>query len=526
MPFTTRPITRLIPPAVSNPKAKQEVPRMGEILKVANLGKSFPGVKALASVDFDLIEGEIHGLMGENGAGKSTLIKVITGYYKKDSGTIQYDGEDIDFGSPNDAVKKGISTVYQEINLIPLLSVAENIFLGRQPTHKGGRIDWKVLHEKAGLALARLDLQIDVTRPLSSFSVAIQQLVSIARALDISARILILDEPTSSLDAAEVDRLFRVLRRLRGRGMGIIFITHFLDQVFEITDRVSVLRNGRKVGVYETAKLSRIELISCMLGKEFEDLDSSQWRKGAEKTGEEYLSLNKVSKQGFIKEFDLTIRKGEVLGLAGLLGSGRTEIAKLLYGIEKPETGEILVQGRKVSLNGPRNAIDAGMGFCPEDRKEVGIFPELSVRDNIILALQAKRGLFHYLNLKTRNEITRKLIKVLNIATPGMGQQVKNLSGGNQQKVILARWLAADPQLLILDEPTRGIDIGSKVEIQKLIIELREKGMAIVFISSELDEVVRCSTRIAVLRDRKIVRELLDAEINEKAIMQTIAGNG
>lgn len=496
---------------------------MGEILKVTNLNKSFPGVKALISVDFDLLEGEIHGLMGENGAGKSTLIKVITGFYKKDDGDILFDGESVDYRSPNEAVRHGISTVYQEINLIPLLSVAENIFLGRQPTRRGGGIDWKALHEKAGKALARLDLDIDVTMPLNTYSVAIQQMVSIARALDISAKILILDEPTSSLDAAEVDRLFQVMRRLRGEGMSIVFITHFLDQVFEITDRISVLRNGRKVGIYDTKSLSRIDLISCMLGKEFKDLDSSQWRKGAETTGDEYVSLNGMSKQGYIQEFDLSIRKGEVLGLAGLLGSGRTEIARLLYGIERPDTGKVCIGGRNVVFKGPRNAIDAGMGFCPEDRKEVGIFPELSVQDNIILALQAQRGAFRYLKRKSRIEITRKFIESLNIVTPGVDQQVKNLSGGNQQKVILARWLAADPQLLILDEPTRGIDIGTKVEIQKLIINLREKGMALLFISSELDEVVRCSTKIAVLRDRKKVKELSGAEINEKNIMQTIA---
>ncbi len=497
---------------------------MGNILSVCGLSKSFPGVKALQCVDFSLKKGEIHGLMGENGAGKSTLIKVITGFYKKDEGSVRFNGENVEFLSPNEAVKNGISTVYQEINLIPMLSVAENIFIGRQPMKAGnGRIDWKTLHEKARSALAQLDLNIDVTMPLNTYSVAVQQMVSIARALDINAQVLILDEPTSSLDETEVRQLFSIMNRLKEQGIGIIFITHFLDQVFEITDRITVLRNGKKAGEYETAALTRLDLISHMLGKEFSDLEADQWRGWNTSKGEEYLSLSEMEKQNYISPFNLSIRKGEVVGLAGLLGSGRTEIARLVYGIERPDKGTVTINGREEVINNPKKAISMGMGFCPEDRKEVGIIPELSVRENIILALQAKRGVFRYLNRKRQDEIADELIKTLNIVTPDNNQQVKNLSGGNQQKVVLARWLAADPQLLILDEPTRGIDIGSKVEIQKLIIELREKGMALLFISSELEEVVRCSTRIAVLRDRKKIGELEGAEINEKAIMHTIA---
>ncbi|MDA3958318.1 sugar ABC transporter ATP-binding protein [Oceanispirochaeta sp.] len=497
---------------------------MGEILKVTNLSKSFPGVKALTEIDFDLIKGEIHGLMGENGAGKSTLIKVITGLYVKDSGVINLNGRDVSFNSPNESVKNGISTVYQEINLIPMLSVAENIFLGRQPQgSRSSLIDWKTLIAGAEKAIRKLDMKIDVSLPLNSYSVAIQQMVSIARALDTSANVLILDEPTSSLDANEVEQLFKVMRALKDQGLSIIFITHFLDQVFDITDRITVLRNGRKVNVFETSKVSRLDLISSMLGKELKELETDLWDQKDSIAGEKYISLTNIKKAEYINEFSLDLHKGEVLGLAGLLGSGRSEISNIIYGIVKPDSGQIQIHGKDVKALNPRDAIARGMGFCPEDRKEDGIIPELSVRENIILAKQAKRGVFRYLSKKKRNEIANKYIKSLNIVTPSADQSVKNLSGGNQQKVILARWLAANPELLILDEPTRGIDIGAKIEIQKLIIELKNKGLAILFISSELEEVVRCSSRIAVLRDRSVIKELTGSDINEQTVMHTIA---
>lgn len=497
---------------------------MGEILKVSKLSKSFPGVKALTSVNFSLEKGEIHGLMGENGAGKSTLIKVITGYYSKDQGSILYNGKEIDYKSPNDAVKHGMSTVYQEINLIPMLSVAENIFLGRQPVkRKLLGIDWKLLIDKAKKAVQQLDLDIDVTLPLNTYPVAIQQMVSIARALDISANILILDEPTSSLDAAEVQQLFKVMRKLKEQGLSIIFITHFLDQVFEITDRISVLRNGIKTHVFETKNLKRIDLVSSMLGKEFKEFEKDLWHQKDTTAGEEYISVKNIKKSEYINEFSLSINKGEILGLAGLLGSGRTEIANLLYGIMKPDSGEVHIKGKHVSITGPKQAILHGMGFCPEDRKADGIIPGLSVSDNIILALQAKRGIFRSISKKKRDEIANGFIKSLKIKTPSADQSVNNLSGGNQQKVILARWMAAEPEFLILDEPTRGIDVGAKVEIQKLIIELKNKGLAILFISSELEEVVRSANRIIVLRDRSKIMELSGNDINEQTVMQAIA---
>ena len=497
---------------------------MGAILNVTNLSKSFPGVKALTSIDFSLEKGEIHALMGENGAGKSTLIKVITGFHKRDEGSVDFKGRNVNFSTPNEAVQNGISTVYQEINLIPMLSVAENIFLGRQPRKERiPAIDWDELNMRAEAAMRLLEIDIDVTLPLGSYPVAVQQMVSIARALDISADILILDEPTSSLDSTEVEQLFSLMRKLKAEGIGIIFVTHFLDQVFEISDRITVLRNGFKVDVFNTAEISKMDLITSMLGKELDKFDDEIWKKDEASKGEEYISVSRLEKAEYINPFDLRIHKGEVLGLAGLLGSGRSEIAHLLYGIEKADSGEIRVKNQKTDIRNPRKAISMGMGFCPEDRKTAGIIPELSVRENIILALQAKRGVFRYLPKKQRNRIAEEFIKSLNIVTPGTDQSVKNLSGGNQQKVILARWLAANPEFLILDEPTRGIDIGAKIEIQKLILKLKNEGLAILFISSELEEVVRCSSRISVLRDRRKVSDLGCEEISEKNIMNAIA---
>jgi galactofuranose transport system ATP-binding protein len=496
---------------------------MHDLLQVKQVSKSFPGVKALTHVDFSLIEGEIHGLMGENGAGKSTLIKVITGFYRKDAGDVLFKGNRIDFTSPQEAVAGGISTVYQEINLIPMLSVAENIFIGRQPMKGIGGINWRELHRRAEEAIRRLELDIDVSLPLESYPVAIQQMVSIARALDISAHVLILDEPTSSLDTAEVAQLFGVLKKIKDEGIGIIFITHFIDQVFEITDRISVLRNGELVGEFRTKELSKIDLVTKMLGKELTKFSQDFQKHEVEELREEFVSARDVHKAGFMEPFDLTIHRGEVLGLAGLLGSGRTEIAKLMYGIEKAEGGEIRVKGEAIPIKNPKQATLQGFGFCPEDRKEVGIIPELSVRDNIILALQAKLGVFKHLGRKRCREIADELIRSLNIVTPNADFSVRNLSGGNQQKVILARWLAADPEFLILDEPTRGIDVGAKVEILRLILKLKNQGLAILFISSELEEVVRLSTRIAVLRDRRKLRELSGAEATVQTILHTIA---
>ncbi len=495
------------------------------LLTMKGICKSFPGVRALHNVDFELKAGEIHCLMGENGAGKSTLIKVLTGVESMDEGVVCLAGQSIRATSPHHAQVLGISTVYQEVNLCTNLSIAENIFIGRQPM-KQGRIDWAAINLRSKALLDKLELDLDVTQPLERYSVAIQQMVAIARALDISARVLILDEPTSSLDSKEVEKLFAVMRRLKAEGMGIIFVTHFMDQVYAVSDRITVLRNGELVGAYDTAALPRVQLIAKMIGKEFDGFETAQKQseEALEEKAQTYLSAQRVGRQGCIAPFDLEVRKGEVLGIVGLLGSGRTEMARILFGIDPSDCGEITIKGQTVKLNTPAKAIAAGMGFCPENRKIEGVIGDLSVRENIILALQAKQGWKKNISRRQQEEIAERYIKLLSIKTAGPEQRIKNLSGGNQQKVILARWLLTQPELLILDEPTRGIDVGTKAEIQKLIMNLAQEGMSVIFISSELDESIRCSDRMIVLRDREKIAELCGGEIAEKTVMQTIAG--
>lgn len=492
------------------------------ILQMRAISKSFPGVQALSNVDFNLRKGEIHALMGENGAGKSTLIKVLTGVYKRESGETTLNGKPIAPRSPEEAQQIGISTVYQEVNLCPNLTVAENIFIGRYP-RKRGFIDWAAMNRRSEQLLARLELHVDVTEPLSHYSVAVQQMVAIARAVDISSGVLILDEPTSSLDTNEVRQLFAVMRKLRDEGMGIIFVTHFLDQVYEITDRITVLRNGELVGEYETSELPRTELVSRMIGKEWNPDDHIGDKKDDGNKGEVFLHTRDLGKKGSMESVNLSVHKGEVLGLAGLLGSGRTEIAKLIFGIDKADSGVLTIDNDMISSMYPQKAVQQGLGFTPEDRKIAGIVGELTIRENIVLALQARQGLFSFIPVRKQREIAQKYIDLLQIKTPGTEQKIENLSGGNQQKVILARWLTTQPRLLILDEPTRGIDVGSKLEIRKLILELAASGISILFISAELEEMVQCCDRVIVLRDRNQIGELQGSEMTEQRIMQMIA---
>lgn len=491
------------------------------ILEMRGITIEFPGVKALDGVDFSLREGEIHSLLGENGAGKSTLIKCINGVNRKDSGVILLDGKEINPSGPYDAMQLGISTVFQEVNLCPNLSVAENIFVGRQPM-KHNQIDWKEINRRAEELMSRFHLDIDVTRPLSYYSTAIQQMTAIARAVDVQAKILILDEPTSSLDENEVQLLFSVMRELKASGMGIIFITHFLDQIYAVSDRMTILRNGHLVGTYDINELGKVELVTKMVGKDM-DVIFSLKRADVSPDAPIMLKAEHIGDSSRIDDISITLKKGELIGFAGLLGSGRTETAEMLFGASRASHGEISVDGEKVSIKTPFDAIKSEIAFCPEDRKRDGIIGDLSIRENIILAVQSRKGFMHPMTRQEQTELADKYIKLLGIATPDCEKKAGKLSGGNQQKVILARWMAASPKVLILDEPTRGIDIGAKAEIQRLMLEMCGEGVSVIFISSELDEIIRCSNRIVIMRDRAKVAEVDGESCTQQDILRIIA---
>jgi simple sugar transport system ATP-binding protein len=488
------------------------------------ISKSFPGVRALDNVDFTLRKGEIHALMGENGAGKSTLIKVVTGVYEKDAGRIDLNGRPIHFKSPQEAQNMGIGTVYQEIPLCPNLTVAENMFIGRG---QYAFVQWKQMNEKAAQLLDSLGIPASPTQELTSCSLAVQQMIAIARAVDMDCKILILDEPTSSLDEDEVKKLFELMRELKARGVGIIFITHFIEQVYKISDRITVLRNGELIGEYETSSLPQIELISKMMGKALDDAAKIKKHKPPKSDSSvPVFEAAALSSAAGVRPFNFTIQKGEVNGFAGLIGSGRSESARVIFAADKVTGGEIKMKGKRVKIKTPLHAMKQGIGYLPEDRKGDGIIDELSVRDNIILALQVIKGFFRPFSRKQAEAFADEYIQRLNIKTPTINTPIKSLSGGNQQKVILARWLLTHPEYLILDEPTRGIDVGTKVEIQKLVLKLAEDGMSLTFISSEIDEMLRTCSRLIVMKDRKIVGELSGMDATEHDVMHVIAQGG
>ena len=488
---------------------------------------TFPGVKALDNVDLTLRKGEIMALMGENGAGKSTLIKCLTGINAFEAGEIRVEGIDgpVVNHSTLDAQKKGISTVYQEVNLCPNLSVAENLYIGREPRTKLGTIDWKEMTARSSKIMKELDLNVDVTRTLEDYSLALQQMIAIARAVDMECKVLILDEPTSSLDENEVELLFTLMRDLKSHGVGIIFITHFLEQVYEVCDKITVLRNGELVGEYTVSELPRVKLISAMLGKDMEDMTNLKNQKrpytGA---GEVVYEAEGLSSSEGVKPFDFLINKGEVNGFTGLLGSGRSESVRAIFAADRVTGGKVKVNGKETKINQPKDAMKAGIGYLPEDRKGDGIIQDLSVRENIILALQVLNGFTKPISRAEQEKLADEFIEQLQIKTASKETPIKSLSGGNQQKVILARWLLTHPQYLILDEPTRGIDVGTKLEIQKLVLKLAEEGVSVTFISSEIEEMLSVCQRLIVMRDRKIVGELKDDLLRQDVIMQTIAG--
>ncbi len=494
------------------------------VLEMRNIHKSFPGVRALQAVDFTLCEGEIHALMGENGAGKSTLIKVLTGVYEKDEGEIYLSGLDKPavIKSPQDAQNLGISTVYQEITLCPNLTVAENMYIGRG---KSQITNWKKINGDAERMLNNLGIPAQATQQLSDCSIAIQQMVAIARAVDMDCKVLILDEPTSSLDESEVEKLFGLMRDLKARGVGIIFVTHFLDQVYEVCDKITVLRDGQLVGEYVIEELPRLKLVAKMLGKELDDMEDIKGETTGYNGDDEYvIEAEGLQSDAGIKPFDFHIKKGEVNGFTGLLGSGRSECVRALFCADKVIAGTIKKNGKPIKITKPLDAMKNGIAYLPEDRKRDGIVGDLSVRDNIILAAQVLRGFFKPFSKAEANKLAEEYIKLLEIKTASADTPIKSLSGGNQQKVILARWLLTHPEYLILDEPTRGIDIGTKVEIQKLVLKLASEGMSLTFISSETDEMLRTCSRLIVMRDRRVVGELSDEDLTQGKVMETIAG--
>ena len=499
------------------------------IVEMKGISVEFPGVKALDNVDFRLFPGEVHTLMGENGAGKSTLIKALTGVYQIDSGSILVQGQERRFHGTADAQAAGISTVYQEVNLCTNITVGENVMLGHEVRGRLG-INWRATNRAATEALATLGLQdLSPRRPLSTISIALQQLVAISRAMVTESTVLILDEPTSSLDAHEVDGLFRVIRELRDQGVAILFVSHFLDQVYAIGDRITVLRNGRYEGEYRTADLPRNELIATMIGKDLETLSSIESEREArqrDRTVIPLLNAEGLGRKGSIEPVDLEIHRGEVVGLAGLLGSGRTELARLLYGADRADCGTLTIDGEKAELTSPAAGLEHHIAYSTENRRDEGIAGDLTVRENIILAVQAKRGWARPLSKREQDEIVTRFITALNIRPANPAMLAKNLSGGNQQKVLLGRWLATQPEVLILDEPTRGIDVGAKAEIQETVTALAADGVSVVFISSELEEVVRMSDRIAVLKDRKKIGEIVNGpDVTAQQVVDIIAAH-
>ncbi len=490
-----------------------------------NVTKTFPGVLALENASLHVGRAEVHALVGENGAGKSTMIKVLTGVYRRDGGTVLFDGQEVDFVSPQQAQRGGVSTIYQEVNLVPFRSVSENIFLGREPL-RWRLIDWRRMNAAASEILGRFHIDIDVTRPLEVYNIATQQMVAVARAVSFRSKLVIMDEPTSSLDDQEVATLFEVIRQLKGEGVSVIFVSHRLDELYAVCDRVTIMRDGKTVDSRSLASLGKLELVAKMLGKELGEVrqqGQTGFGGGREEVGRELLEARGLRRGRALQDANVSVRAGEIVGLAGLLGSGRTETARAVFGADKPESGTVKIDGKPVHFASPADAIRAGIGFLSEDRKSEGIIPYMSVRENLTLALLPVLARHGVVDTAKQQEIVERFIRGLGIKTAGPDQKIRELSGGNQQKVLLARWLCLNPRLLILDEPTRGIDVGAKGEIQALINRLAGEGLGVLMISSELEELTEGCDRVVVLRDGVTVAELPRERLSQDAIMEAMA---
>jgi galactofuranose transport system ATP-binding protein len=499
-------------------------PSVSPLLSMRSISKAFGGIPALIASSLEVAPGEVHALIGQNGAGKSTMIKILTGYVSRDEGEIAFEGATFDARSPQDAQHKGISTIYQEINLVPFRSVTENICLGRE-SRRFGLLDWSAMHDQARALLARFKIDLDVRKPLLRFNTATQQMVAIARAIGFKAKLVIMDEPTSSLDEREVSVLFDVIRQLKAEGVSVVFVSHKLDELYEVCDRVTIMRDGRTVRTADMAAIGKLELVASMLGRDIAQVAKSATAFGDRRgrIGEVVLTADNLAAGHKVHDVSFSVKRGEIAGFAGLLGAGRTETARMVFGADPKQAGAMALQGRPINPREPIDAIKSGIGFSSEDRKLEGIVPEMSVAENLTLALMPQLARAGIVDEAKQQAIVEKFIQRLGVKCSGPGQKIRELSGGNQQKVLLARWLAMNPKLLILDEPTRGIDVGAKAEIQNLIKELADQGLAVLMISSELEEVLEGSDRVFVLREGRSVAEFSHAEATESAVMTAMA---
>jgi ABC-type sugar transport system ATPase subunit len=489
------------------------------ILELRNVSKAFPGVQALNKINFNLKKGEIHSLVGENGAGKSTLLKILAGAYKKDEGTIILEGSEVKITDPKQALDMGLSVIYQEFNLIPNLSIAENIFMGRAPRKNSGFIDFSKLYEESEFFLKKIGMKRNPKTLVSELSVAEQQMVEIAKSLSLSAQIIIMDEPTSALTESEKETLFKIIRELKEKEISVIFISHIIEEVLEISDRITVLRDGEYVGTPKAADTTPRKIIQMMVGRELKDF----YPKIEAKRGKIVLEVKNLTKKPQYEDISFQLHEGEVLGFAGLVGAGRAEVMRGIFGIEAPESGDIYIKGNKVKANSLFETIKMKMGFVPEDRREEGLILSRSVKDNINITKLSSINSYGFIKQRKEEEIANEYCKRLNIRTPDTKQIVQNLSGGNQQKIVIAKWLVINPKILILDDPTRGIDVGAKKEIYSLINDLVKEKIGIILISSELPEIINISDRILVMREGRITGEFARREATQEKIMELAA---